>query len=71
MAKDKKKKVKEFYNVQLRWKKPEDRKAIKALQAIAKKKGDEATETLRWVCIHCKSDAINKLKAIKELLRKS
>jgi uracil DNA glycosylase len=55
-------------NTGLSWSVPKDQPAIEALKEIAKELGYDIKDTLRWVCVNMKAQAIEKAKEIKKVL---
>lgn len=56
-------------NANLNYKSTNDQPAIKAVQEIAEILGYEFKDALRWVCVNMKSQALDKAKKIKALLK--
>jgi len=56
-------------NIQLKWKDTKDKPAVEAIREVAKELGCDAKSAARWICVHCKTHAIQKAKEIQELLK--
>ncbi len=66
MAEKKKDMSKPANNANLNWDNAKDQPAIEAVREIAKERGKDLKETLRWVCVVAKNYCITKARELKE-----
>ena len=71
MAKNKNKMRKKANYANLKWSDEDDQPAIEAVREVAKVLGYNFKETLRWICVHTKSHAVEKANQIQKLLKAS